>query len=349
MIATLCLASALTAMSPTPEIDIVPWLDFRAPERARAWRPVHDRVMGGVSDGRAVVSDETVEGAVRFEGYVSLDNNGGFASFRLGVENPELASSHGLRLRVRGDGQVYKLSLRSDGRWDGVSWQAPFATTAGAWTEIDVAFAELIPTWRGRLVADAPPFEPGKVRELGILIADKQEGEFALELASIAAWNAQGDTEQPGTRSAACARTETLSEMLDASADTGDLVDALRWSERLLVIAAPDTLDARSSIQMGRCLALRDELAARDMRIVFLTGSRGRLAGRTLDAQHTDDLRSRWELPRNTWGVALVGKDGEVKSRWSEPVEAAEVFAEIDGMSMRARELRERANGPQGS
>ena len=44
----------------------------------QAWRAVNDSVMGGVSMGRMVKAEDTL----RFDGELSLENNGGFASVR---------------------------------------------------------------------------------------------------------------------------------------------------------------------------------------------------------------------------------------------------------------------------
>ncbi|MEM7305740.1 MAG: CIA30 family protein [Planctomycetota bacterium] len=157
-------------------------LDPAQAARSAGWRPVHDGVMGGVSDGRASATDA----GVRFAGTLSLANGGGFASFRREVAWPELAAWDGLRLRIRGDGRTYKLILRTSAR--GVTWQTPFATRVGAWAAVDLPFDELVPRWRGRPVVDAGPFDPGELRELGLMIADKQAGEFALLLASVEAF-----------------------------------------------------------------------------------------------------------------------------------------------------------------
>lgn len=135
--------------------------------------------MGGVSSG----SVATLDGTVRFEGDVRPENGGGFASFRIALNGDRIAGATGLRLRVRGDGQVYKLALRAGQH--AVSWQAPFQTVASEWTVADLPFDALAPTWRGRSVPDAPPFEPAEVDELGIIIANEQYGPFTVAVAWI--------------------------------------------------------------------------------------------------------------------------------------------------------------------
>ena len=56
-----------------------------------------------------------------------------------------------------------------------------------------------------------------------------------------------------------------------------------------------------------------------------------------------DALRETWGLPAGKWAVALVGKDGEVKARWSSIVDPGRVFERIDAMPMRQREIGERS------
>lgn len=322
-----------------------PLFDFARPDQARAWRPVHDTVMGGVSSGQPRVLAD----GVRFEGRVSLDNNGGFATFRLAADLPDLSQHDGLRLRLRGDGQVYKLALRTDDAWDGVSWQLPFRAApveGDGWTTVDLAFEDLVPSWRGRLVGQAGAFDAASIAQIGVLIADKQVGPFALDLAALEAWRGESSGARlPGGREAARARTEQLADVVAAGADADTLAAVLRWNERLLVVASPDprTLDAGASVQLGAFLARRSELDERELRVVQLLGdATGRLAGRTLDDDQVGGLRARWELPAERWAMALVGKDGGVKARWLHGVTPDEVFERIDAMPMRATERARR-------
>ena len=346
-------------------------LEFDTPAAVAVWRPIHDGVMGGVSTGTATA----VDGAVRFEGRVSLENNGGFASYRAGVALPDLSSAHGLRLRVRGDGQVWKLSLRTDGgpdgREDGLSWQAPFATVDGMWTLTDIAFEDLVPTWRGRLVNRMDAFDPSGIRQVGLLIADKQVGPYALELASIGSWRAapevsvasgarafvhqEGRADEgrraaaAGSRAAAVARTRGVAALIDAARSDGGeldgrvLADALAGDERLLVVTTPRDLDESSSRLVGEWIAFADTLLERELRVVQLLGPRGgRVAGRALTADQVATLRARWKLPADEGAVALVGKDGGVKARWDAPPALDDIVARIDAMPMRRAEAAAR-------
>src|SRR5512141_1740627 len=61
-----------------------PLLDFSSSDVVETFRVINDVVMGGVSTSRL----RSTGGAMVFEGEVSLENNGGFASFRGPVRFP---------------------------------------------------------------------------------------------------------------------------------------------------------------------------------------------------------------------------------------------------------------------
>lgn len=143
------------------------------------WQAINDGVMGGVSRGRMTA---TADG-LRFEGELSLENNGGFASVRRLVED-DFSAASGVRLRIKGDGRTYQFRLRLDGRFDGVAWRAEFPGSDD-WQTIDLPFHEFEPVFRGRLVPDAGPVTPADIRQVGFMLADKTPGPFALEIRAI--------------------------------------------------------------------------------------------------------------------------------------------------------------------
>jgi monofunctional biosynthetic peptidoglycan transglycosylase len=146
---------------------------------AEPWRSVNDGVMGGISSGNMVQVDDML----RFEGELSLENNGGFASVRRLVDL-ELSMAKSVRLKLRGDGREYQFRLRTNDRLDGIAWRAKFLTT-GDWQTINLEFSEFEPVFRGRLIADAGPLNPGEIHQIGLMLADKQAGPFRLDIKSI--------------------------------------------------------------------------------------------------------------------------------------------------------------------
>lgn len=155
-------------------------VDFRDAGELELWQPINDGVMGGLSSSALVRDEDT--GAALFRGTLSLERNGGFASCRRVPTAYSLDHATTVTLRARGDGQRYRLRFRTDDRYDGIAYQATFDTTAGEWTEIQLPFAAFEPVFRGRRVLDAPRLDPSTIRQVGLMIADKQVGSFELQL-----------------------------------------------------------------------------------------------------------------------------------------------------------------------
>ena len=166
---------------------IIDFADAEGPE----WVVVNDGVMGGVSQSRVRRASE--ETAV-FEGTLSLENNGGFASVRALVGTLDLSSEAGLEIRVRGDGRRYQLRLRTEDRFDGAAYRAEFQPGED-WQTIRIPFDAFEPVFRGRILKDAPPLDTENIEQLGIMLADKRAGPFALEIRWIGAYT--GDPPDP--------------------------------------------------------------------------------------------------------------------------------------------------------
>jgi NADH dehydrogenase [ubiquinone] 1 alpha subcomplex assembly factor 1 len=161
--------------------------DFRDPVAAASWLAIGDRVMGGRSSGRLSFAG----GVAAFEGRVSLENGGGFASVRSPPGLYDLGGFSGIALRVWGDGRAYKLNLRIEAGFDGLAYQARFPTPDGRWTSVALAFEVFLPVLRGRRV-EAEPLDPRRITTFGLVVADRQQGAFRLEVACIAAF--RGDS-----------------------------------------------------------------------------------------------------------------------------------------------------------
>jgi hypothetical protein len=90
------------------------------------------------------------------------------------------------RIEVLVDGKRYKLNLRTDDLFDGVTYRAMFEQVPGEWTVLRLPLASFVPTWRGSLVDRVSAFRPESLRQLGLTIGDRQAGAFALALRSTA-------------------------------------------------------------------------------------------------------------------------------------------------------------------
>ncbi|GAP37933.1 CIA30 family protein [Piscinibacter sakaiensis] len=156
--------------------------DFADPAAVTAWSPIDDRVMGGIS--RSHLRHDPRGHAV-FEGSVSLDRNGGFASVRSAAGARGKTGAVDCLLEVCGDAKRFKLNLLTEDAFDGLNYQAGFAPEPGDWKIIRIALAAFRPTFRGREVQGAPSLDPARVCRVGLMIADRQAGPFELAIRRI--------------------------------------------------------------------------------------------------------------------------------------------------------------------
>ena len=147
------------------------------------WFTVNDDVMGGVSQS-VVTIDSDVQRLI-FSGTLSLENNGGFASTRSQWTEYDLGDYDGIKLRVRGDGKIAQLRIRAQEPEADIAYMATFPTVANEWQDVTIAFADMVPTYRGFVVSQAGPLNPALIRSFGLMLSDKQQGEFLLEVDSI--------------------------------------------------------------------------------------------------------------------------------------------------------------------
>ena len=143
------------------------------------WGIVNDGVMGGISQSNIYLNEAN---NIIFAGNVSLENNGGFASIRRGFDGTQLKESSTFLLRVKGDGNIYKFRLTMKGSY--ANYSADFKTTKDQWVDIEIPVENFKPYYFGRSIR-APKLKVHKVNSMGILISDKQEGAFALEIEYI--------------------------------------------------------------------------------------------------------------------------------------------------------------------
>ncbi|MBA2780821.1 CIA30 family protein [Halomonas kenyensis] len=156
-------------------------IDFEAPGEPDRWRAINDGVMGGVSRGGL----RTEAGVGIFSGETSLENNGGFASVRRDPQAFDLSDAAALTLYVHGDGRRYQLRLYTDQLPAGAAYRAQFQPVAGEWQRIELRWNEFEAVFRGRQLEDAPPLALDQIRQVGLMIADRREGAFRLDVSRI--------------------------------------------------------------------------------------------------------------------------------------------------------------------
>ncbi len=160
-------------------------IDFTDKKAGHQMNVVNDGVMGGLSQGTI---EMTQNDSLLFKGNISLQNNGGFSSFRIAGKLWDLSAWKGVEILVKGDGRTYGLRATTDETFlrSSVSFTADFKTVKDEWVKLQIPFSKMKASWRGRKLDRN--FDPAQIKGLGIILADKQAGKFALEIKSISAW-----------------------------------------------------------------------------------------------------------------------------------------------------------------
>ena len=157
-----------------------------------------DRVMGGETVAAFSLRPFRTFSAGCFEGIVKFEEseefpNGGFANVRTdpahrerlepdGDDGVSLAAYEALAMRVKTDGRVYRLNLHSSDHGPDDVYQMEFTTAPGRWDTLILPFASFQLVSRGRLRPEGYELDPRRVDGMGILLADRTEGPFKLEV-----------------------------------------------------------------------------------------------------------------------------------------------------------------------
>lgn len=141
--------------------------DLDQPDAPARWRGFSDRVMGGISQEQVTVETIAGQRCLRLRGEVRLEHQGGFVQLALPLEQDgapfDARACNGVRLLVRGNGEEYRLHLRTTAcRRPQQYYWAPFVA-ASSWQSIELPFAAFEPKW-----LDAP-LDPGALTRLGVV------------------------------------------------------------------------------------------------------------------------------------------------------------------------------------
>ena len=238
-------AAAIVALLPLSLSQAAETITEFSPEQNKQlkWRIVNDGVMGGLSKGKVSFSKE---GTMKFQGTLSLENNGGFSSVRSTDLDLDLSSNKGLAMRVKGDGRTYQVRLSTDARYRSseVGFRAEFPTAKGKWTTVSVPFGSLVPSWRGRELDNE--FDASNIKRLTFLLGDKKPGPFKLEVDWVRTYKsgeeiAASDSSDIVETALSDGRFKTLATALTEA----DLVSVLQGEGPFTVFAPTDEAFAK--------------------------------------------------------------------------------------------------------
>jgi len=155
-------------------------IDLTQPNEHQQWRATNDNVMGGISQGGFSFDGKTG----LFSGELSLENNGGFSSVNRPIELPSKTVSQ-VELAFIGDGRPYQLRFTTWKNGYRTNYKHDFSTIKGKKLSKVFNLNNFQAVYRGRLINDAPELTASDIKQVGLLIADKQAGPFSLNLIEI--------------------------------------------------------------------------------------------------------------------------------------------------------------------
>lgn len=124
------------------------------------------------------------------------------------------------------------------------------------------------------------------------------------------------------------------------AADVGKIMDGYLWEKRVLLIFAPTSDDPRLEAMRTQLRDAEEGLADRDMVIWTIAHQAAvQVDGESKAHLSTPPFYAYFEVAPDTFQVLLLGKDGEEKLRRNAVLPVAELFATIDAMPMRQREM----------
>lgn len=169
----------LTLLTDIPQLSTnIKLLDASLMKTDNRWRIVNDGVMGGLSSSKVIVKDDIII----FSGNVSLEKNGGFASLRSPVKDYNFEKFSGIEIKVKGDGKRYSISMKETTYFSGYFYTSSFETEKDEWIAIKIPFDQFKLYYFGREIKSNKKIPLNNIKEISLLIGDKQEGSFKLEI-----------------------------------------------------------------------------------------------------------------------------------------------------------------------
>ena len=153
--------------------------DFNNTSNISNWKIVNDDVMGGVSTSSF---ERDKNGIGVFQGRVSTENYGGFASVRYSMKKTKIEKATTVRIRLKGDGKNYQFRIKNKSS-DYFSYIKTFSTS-GDWQIVEMNLSDFYPSFRGRKL-NKPNFDNDFIEQISILIANKKNEKFRLEIEKI--------------------------------------------------------------------------------------------------------------------------------------------------------------------
>ena len=143
------------------------------------WEIVNDGVMGGLSEGEIVLSEN---GNALFEGFVTTENNGGFSLVKHSFSKKNVSKYKAVVMRIKGDGKNYQFRIKE--RLDQEYSYVHNFKSSGDWETIKIPFATCYASLRGDAL-NLSNYNGLFMEGISFLVGNKKKEDFALEIERI--------------------------------------------------------------------------------------------------------------------------------------------------------------------
>lgn len=154
-------------------------IDFGKNGNAQDWTIINDGVMGGLSRGEGYFTDSSLV----FQGEVSLDNNGGFASLRSAYQDFDLSAFEKVVIRCKSKGVQFAFTMNIHRQFYLPSFKKRIHTPSDDWQTIELPLKEFYAYRLGnQLDYKLNNKDLKQIIRLGFITDEKQYAPFEFEI-----------------------------------------------------------------------------------------------------------------------------------------------------------------------
>ena len=144
-----------------------------------SWKIINDSVMGGMSEGTV----EYLDNSFIFSGHISLENNGGFSSFRSPYGHYNYSPATHAEIRYRSAGLVAGITLVNNRAFFLPNYKYILADTDNKWQTKRIPLSDFKEYRLGRETGNGISQEVlEKLIRIGFVTLSKKTGAFMLEV-----------------------------------------------------------------------------------------------------------------------------------------------------------------------
>ncbi|MEL7533357.1 MAG: CIA30 family protein [Bacteroidota bacterium] len=154
-------------------------IDFGKDKSGQSWRVINDGVMGGLSQAQARLTGNSV----LYRGEISLDNNGGFSSFRSPYARFDFSDFETVTIRFKSQGPTFGFTLETSSYFYQPYYKAVLQSESKDWQTLTVKLTDFKQYQLGRPSGERlAAAYLSKIIRIGFINHDKVAKPFELEI-----------------------------------------------------------------------------------------------------------------------------------------------------------------------